>query len=100
MSESHEAFTDYQPQYPDLRGYFNADIARVQDVFDTIRQLSDLTRHIPASYSVIEEIVEVFVEGFFIQAGYVPRQFLIDNLRPRRQRVRAHERRIHCCKIR
>jgi hypothetical protein len=36
----------------------------VQQVFDTIRQLSDLTRHLPAGYSVIEEIVEGFVEGF------------------------------------
>jgi hypothetical protein len=47
-----------------LRGYFNADLTTVQAVFDTIRQLSDLTRYLPASYSVIEKIVEGFVEGF------------------------------------
>jgi hypothetical protein len=64
-SESNEVFTDCQPQYPDLQGYFNADFTEVQEVFNTIRQLPDLTRHLPVSYSVIEEIVEGFVEGFF-----------------------------------
>ena len=63
-SESNEVFTDCQPQYPDLQGYFNADFTEVQEVFNTIRQLPDLTRHLPVSYSVIEEIVEDFVEGF------------------------------------
>ena len=65
-SESSGVFTDYQPQYPDLQGDFNADFTRVQAVFNTIRQLSDLTRHLHAFYSVIEEIVEGFVEGFLI----------------------------------
>jgi hypothetical protein len=60
-----EVFTGYQPQYPDLQGSFNADLTSVQAVFDTIRQLSDLTRHLPVYYSVIEETVEGFVEGFF-----------------------------------
>jgi len=34
-----------------------------QELFYTIRQLSGLTRHLPASYSVIEGFVEGFVEG-------------------------------------
>ncbi|MGD0351850.1 MAG: hypothetical protein ABSB84_16265 [Verrucomicrobiota bacterium] len=63
-SESNEVFTDNQPQYPDLQGDFNADYTGLQEVSDTIRQLPDLTRHLPAYYSVIEEIVEGFVEGF------------------------------------
>jgi hypothetical protein len=63
-SESNEVFTDCQPQYPDLQSHFNADFTRPQKVSDTIRQLPDLTRHIPVAYSVIEEIVEGFVEGF------------------------------------
>ena len=62
--ESNGVFTDYQPQYPDLQGYFNAGFAGVQAVFITIRQLPDLTHHLPPYYSVIEEIVEGFVEGF------------------------------------
>ena len=36
----------------------------VQEVSATIRALPDLTRHSPAAYSVIEETVEGFVEGF------------------------------------
>jgi len=64
-SESNEVFTDYQPQYPDLQGYFNADFTGLQEVSDIIRQLPDLTRHTPTAYSVIEEFVEGFVEGFF-----------------------------------
>ncbi|MGA3283420.1 MAG: hypothetical protein ABSD57_03030 [Verrucomicrobiota bacterium] len=63
-SESNGVFTDYQPQYPDLQGDFNADFTGLQEVSDTIRQLPDLTHHLPAYYSVIEEIVEGFVEGF------------------------------------
>jgi hypothetical protein len=63
-SESNDAFTDYQPQYPDLQGNFNTAFAGVQDHFGTTRPLQDLTRHIPVAYSVIEEIVEGFVEGF------------------------------------
>jgi hypothetical protein len=39
--------------------------------FFTIRHLPDLTRHLPAYYSVIEEIVEGFVEGF-LHAPSVP----------------------------
>ena len=61
---SNEVFTDCQPQYPDLQGDYNADFTGVQAVFNTIRPLPDLTRHIPVVYPVIEEIVEGFVEGF------------------------------------
>ena len=57
-------FTDRQPQYPDLQGYFTVDFTRVQALFHTICQLSDLTRQLPGFYPVIEEIVEGFVEGF------------------------------------
>jgi hypothetical protein len=63
-SESNEVFTDCQPQYPDLQGYFNADFMGLQEVSVTIRSLPDITRHLSAYYSVIEEIVEGFVEGF------------------------------------
>jgi hypothetical protein len=64
-SESNGVFTDCQPQYPDLQGYFNTGFTGLQAVFITIRHLPDLTRQIPAAYSVIEEIVEGFVEEFF-----------------------------------
>jgi hypothetical protein len=64
-SESNGVFTDRQPQYPDLQGDFNTGFTGVQALFDTIRPLPDLTRHLPAACSVIEEIVEGFVEGFF-----------------------------------
>ena len=57
-------FTDRQPQYPDLQGYFTVDFTRVQALFNTICQLSDLTHQLPAFYTVIEEFVEGFVEGF------------------------------------
>ena len=63
-SESDEALTGNLPAYPDLQGHFNADFTGVQAVFSTIRQLSCLTRRTPGFYSVIEEIVEGFVEGF------------------------------------
>jgi hypothetical protein len=62
-SESNEVFTDCQPQHPDLQGYFNAVFKRLQEVSDTIRPLPDLTRHAPAAYSVIEEIVEGILTG-------------------------------------
>jgi len=62
-SESNDVFTDYQPQYPDLHGFFNIDFTGVQAISDTNRPLPDLTRHLLAYYSVIEEIVEGFVEG-------------------------------------
>jgi len=62
--ESNDVFTDYQPQYPDLQGYFNTGFARVQAAFSTTRHLPHLTRHKHRAYSVIEEIVEGFVEGF------------------------------------
>jgi hypothetical protein len=73
-SESNAVFTDCQPQYPDLQGYFNADFTGVQVVFNTIRQLPDLTRHLPAAYSVIEEIIEGFVESFLdgITSSVIP----------------------------
>ena len=64
-SESNAVFPDCQPQYPDLQGYFNSDFTGVQALFGTIRHVPDLTRHLPAAYSVIEEIVEGFVEGFY-----------------------------------
>ena len=47
-----------------LRGNSNAVFKRVQEVSAAIRQLPDLTRHLPIAYSVIEEIVEGFVEDF------------------------------------
>jgi hypothetical protein len=59
-SESDDAFTGCQPQYPDLQGCFNIDSTGLQEVFSTTRHLPDLTRHIHNAYSVIEE----FVEGF------------------------------------
>ena len=36
-SESNEVFTDYQPQYPDLQGDFNADFTVLQAVSNIIR---------------------------------------------------------------
>jgi len=63
-SESNAVFTDYQPQHPDFQGCSNTDFTGVQAVFVTTRQLSGLTRHVPPFCSVIEEIVEGFVEGF------------------------------------
>ena len=68
-SESKDVFTDCQPQYPDLQGDFNADFTGLQEVSDPIRQLPNLTRHVPAASSVIEEIVEGFVESFLIRLG-------------------------------
>jgi len=32
-AESNEVFTDYQPQYPDLHGFFNIDFKGDQGVF-------------------------------------------------------------------
>jgi hypothetical protein len=46
------------------KSQFNADFTGVQAVSDTIRPLPALTRHVHPYYSVIEEIVEGFVEGF------------------------------------
>ena len=66
--ESNGVFTDCQPQYPDSQGDFNADFTGLQEVSDPIRQLPDLTRHLTAYYSVIEEIVEGFVEGLLTSA--------------------------------
>ena len=63
-SESNGAFTDYQPRYPNLQGDFNAGFTGVQEVSNTIGPLPDLTRHLHPAYSIIEEIVEGFVEGF------------------------------------
>jgi len=62
-SESNAVFTGCQPQYPDLQGNSNPGFTGVQALFDATSQLSGLTRHLPAFYSVIEEIVEGFVEG-------------------------------------
>jgi hypothetical protein len=63
-SKSKEVFTDSQPQYPDLQGFFNIDSKGLQTVFGTPRHLPDKKHHIHPAYSVIEEIVEGFVEGF------------------------------------
>src|ERR1035438_8211033 len=63
--ESNAVFSGCQPQYPDLQGDFNTDFKWVQALFGTTRHLPALTRHIPGACSVIEEIVEDFVEGFF-----------------------------------
>jgi hypothetical protein len=49
--------------------------ARVGIVSNTIRSLPDLTRHLPAYCSVIEEIVEGFVEGFSILISF---KFLVE----------------------
>jgi hypothetical protein len=61
-SESNDIFTGCQPQYPDLQGYFNIDSKGLQAIFVTTRHLQALTRHAHGTYSVIEEIVEGFVE--------------------------------------
>ncbi len=59
-----DVFTDHQPQYPDLQAHFDIDSKGVQAVFITAHHIPALTRHMPAAYSVIEEIVESFIEGF------------------------------------
>jgi hypothetical protein len=59
-----DTFTGCQPQYPDLQWNFNIDSKWLHAVFDTTRHLPDLTRHAYPAHSVIEEIVEGFVEGF------------------------------------
>jgi hypothetical protein len=69
-SESNGVFTNCQPQYPDLLGYFNLDSTGVQGPFDTTRHLPDVPRHIHPAYSVIEEIVEEIVEGFNIYSVF------------------------------
>jgi hypothetical protein len=69
-SESNGVFTDCQPQYPDFQGHFNTGFAGIQALFITIPSLPDLTRHIPAAYPVIEEIVEGFVEAFDFTNSY------------------------------
>jgi hypothetical protein len=55
---------------------------RVQEVFVTTRHLPDLTRRTPCFYSVVEEIVEGFVEGFLpstamraVNRGFIRRIF-------------------------
>jgi len=63
-SESDDVFSGCQPQYPDLQGYFNIGFTGVQALLDTIQLNPAHTRHTPAAYPVIEEIVEGFVEGF------------------------------------
>jgi hypothetical protein len=63
-SESNGAFTDCQPQYPDLQGHFNIGFTELQSLSDTVRHMPNLTRRTPTTYSVIEEIIEGFVEGF------------------------------------
>jgi hypothetical protein len=65
-SESNDVFTGCQPQYPDLPGYFNIDATGLHAVIGTARYLPAITRHTHAAYSVIEEIVEGFVEVFLL----------------------------------
>jgi len=62
--ESEEVFTGCQPQYPDLKMNFTLDFKGPQAAFDTTRHAPALIRHLPAADTVIEEIVESFVEGF------------------------------------
>jgi len=50
--ESSDVFTNNQPQYPDLQGYFNADFTVVQEIFNTTRSLPHLTRRLHDYYSV------------------------------------------------
>jgi hypothetical protein len=76
-SESNEVFTDCWPQYPDLQGDFNAGFTGLQEVSDTIRQLPDLTRYLPAYFSVIEETVEGFVESFLTSCNRFQANFLL-----------------------
>jgi len=61
---ANEVFTDDEPQYPDLPGDINTVFKGVREVSATIRALPGLTRQSPVAYSVIEEIIEGFVEGF------------------------------------
>jgi hypothetical protein len=51
-------------KYPDCEENSTLILQGFQALFITIRQLSDLSRHIPISYPVIEEIIEGFVEVF------------------------------------
>jgi hypothetical protein len=67
-SESNAAFTDNQPQYPDLRGYFKADFTGVQAVSNTTRQPSNLTLYIPTAHTDIEVIVEGFLPAGLVAA--------------------------------
>jgi hypothetical protein len=66
-SESNDVFAGCQPQYPDLQAHFNIDFKGLQTVFGTTRHLPDLTRRLYPAYSVIEEIIEGFVEGFLTE---------------------------------
>jgi len=63
-SESGGAFSGNQPAYPDLQGHFNPYFTGLQAVFGTIRPPSGLSRHTHGFNTIIEEIVEGFVEGF------------------------------------
>ena len=74
------AFTDCQPQYRDLQGYFNIGFTAFQALFDTIRLNPSHTRHLPAACSVIEEIVEGFVEGFLTDWNHSPRRLNLSRL--------------------
>jgi hypothetical protein len=58
-----DVFTGCQPQYPNLQGHFDIDSKGLQAVSVTTRHLPVLTRHAPATRTVIEEIVEGFVGG-------------------------------------
>jgi hypothetical protein len=59
-----DTFNDCLPQSSDLQGNFNIDSKGVQAVSVTTRHLPALTRHAHGAYSVIEEIVEGFIEGY------------------------------------
>jgi hypothetical protein len=57
----HPEFTE---MIPNARLNLKADFTWFQELFSTTRPPPDLTRHLHAYYSVIEEILEGFVELF------------------------------------
>ena len=63
-SESNEVFPGNQPQHLDFLRCLNAGFIGAQAIFNTARHLPYLKRHLFPLYSIIEEIVEGFVERF------------------------------------
>ena len=59
-SESNDAFTDHQPQHPELHAHFDTGFRGVQARFTTTRRTPDLYHHLHPTDSVIEETVEGF----------------------------------------
>jgi hypothetical protein len=76
-AESNDVFTGCQPQYPDLQGYFSIDYKRLQADLVTTRHLPALTPRAHAAYSVIEEFVEGFVEGFRVEQAHIDQRWPI-----------------------